>query len=163
MIARIDDIAGVDFVRQARDFSRLENCWPEKARLVLRIVRDILDDEINRLPSSDPKSPRGNFIGMNLFREGRIVNYAEDPEYRIFDNSDTSKHFIEFQTESEAKIFHFILSGILMLGLTPFKFCGEEISPPWALPEMIPETTPEPSFEVHIVPNVPQFDFFRHG
>jgi len=166
MMARTSNVTGVDFVRKAGDMHRMENVTSAKVEEIVKVVRAILTDEINRKPGKG----HGNYVGLHLWRKGTIVNYAESYESTF---GEASRHFLTFENEEDAKCFHFILCGILMLGLSrwnigdrwPQKVISADLD---MIPdveqtltlEAIPEDPPSVT-HYHIVPDVAAFDFFE--
>lgn len=168
MISRPSDVKDVDFPRRIADLARLENCTPTKVEAIVGIVRALLGDEVNRVP----RQGGGNYIGVNIFRNGCIVNYAESVEYAGFDDVElTTRHFLRFENEHDAKLFHFVLSGLLMLGLTKWNasqvFGDETIEIPAASESHSeplkngPQFSVGESYSTHIVPDVPGFNYFQ--
>lgn len=152
MMARTENVADVDFVRKAGDLGRLENATPAKVDQIVGIVRAILNDEVNRKPAKGS----GNYIGVNIYRDGSRVNYAEN--YSEFGN-DSEHLFIAFENEQDAKWAHYILCGVLMLGLSKWTTTRARFDDTMELGP-IPEPAPPSVTRAHIVPNVSAFDFF---
>lgn len=152
MMARTENVAGVDFVRKAGDFGRLENATPAKIDQIVGVVRAILNDEINRKPGKHG----GNYIGMNIYRDGSRVNYAEN--YSEF-GGDAEKLSIAFENEDDAKWAHYILCGLLMLGMSKWTTTRAKFDDTMEL-KPIPSPIPLSVSHHHIVPNVSAFDFF---
>lgn len=164
MMARTSNVADVDFVRKAGDMHRMENVTPAKIEEIIKIVRAILTDEVNR----KPEKGRGNYVGVNLWRKANMVNYAES--YDGF--GEVSRHFLVFETEEDAKCFHFILCGMLMLGLSrwnpgdrwPLKVISADLDMVPEAEQTIPMEAIQDPLSVthhHIVPDVSTFDFFE--
>lgn len=157
MMARTSNVASVDFVRRAGDLDRLENCTPVKVDQIVGIVRAILNDEMNR----KPRKGCGNYIGVNIYRDGTRVHYAEN--YGKF-GKDSEKLFIAFENEEDAKWAHYILCGLLMLGLSRWTTTRAryddtmELAP---VPEVEEYSAPRSATHHHIVPDVSAFDFFE--
>jgi len=156
MMARTENVVGVDFVRKAGDLARLENATPAKVDQIVGIVRAILNDEVNRKPGKHG----GNYIGVNIYRDGSRVNYAEN--YSEFEN-DSEKLFIAFENEDDAKWAHYILCGVLMLGLSKWTTTRARFDDTMELGPIPPDEKPIPpsAFRNHIVPDVSAFDFFE--
>lgn len=155
MMARTENVAGVDFVRKAGDYARLESCNPAKLDQIVGVIRAILNDEMNRVP----RKGGGNYIGVNIYREGSRVNYAEN--YSEF-GEQSEKLFMAFENEDDAKWAHYILCGVLMLGLSKWTTTRARFDDTMELGPIPMDEKPAPpsAMRNHIVPNVSAFDFF---
>jgi hypothetical protein len=109
--------------------SRVENCTVQKLDAIVGIVRAILNEEIDRCAGNVPKA---TYVGLNIYRTDNRVFYARSYglEYTEFGPIPID-HFIEFETENDAEVFHRVLNGILMLGLTKFEVQAKV----WEYPE----------------------------
>jgi hypothetical protein len=127
--------------------SRVENCSASKLDTIVGIVRAILNEEIDR---------KATYVGLNIYQAGNRVFYARSNglEYTEFGPIPID-HFIEFETESDAEVFHRVLNGILMLGLTKFKVEAKV----WEYPEPAEEFTSFDTTVIEIVP--PSFPWFN--
>jgi hypothetical protein len=78
------------------------------------------------------------------------VNYAEN--YSEF-GENSEKLFIAFENEEDAKWAHYVLCGMLMLGLSKWTTTRRRFDDTMELAPLPPAEPP------HIVPNVSAFDF----